>query len=148
MKKSALLLLLTVVFALQGYTQKKANQVKVKDWGKQFVAFPADYWEDEKADSIIKQIGKVEYDNFIANYRKLPKEMQLFGGGNMKRPTELYPKLDKLKMYHIATYRHLSDGDMPIAILKVPYDENKNWDPEVKWDTAYFVISVKALIKE
>lgn len=44
-----------------------------------------------------------------------------------------FEKLDRLKMFKIASYINKL-GTIPVryGLLKVPYEENKNWDNEIK----------------
>lgn len=145
--RTSMLVLLWKIAALSCYAQQAPQPVRVKDWGQRIMMFIPDYWQDAKADEIIKQIGPAEFEKFkeFSDVNKIPGQMVLFNGRSMKDPVALYEKMNGLKLYRIAVYRHAPDGDIPMAILKVPYSENAHWDPDAKWNVIYFVVANRAV---
>ncbi len=56
---------------------------------------------------------------------------------------EIDEKLNELKMYKIVTYQHKFNGHVfdKYVILKISYQGNESWDPNLKWDKdVYFII--------
>jgi hypothetical protein len=128
---------------------KGDSTVKIKDWNQVAMMYGDNYWND-KADGIIRQIGKEEFEKVKAfsDYKKKPCQMTLFceikkdGAPKRMKLDSLHKKLSMLKAYKIATYPNVhKDGVVKMeVILRVPYEENKDWDGDAKWDTVYFTI--------
>ncbi|AXY76086.1 hypothetical protein D3H65_19780 [Paraflavitalea soli] len=143
-----LLIALTVASYAQNSGRSIANNkpVFVKHWMKTLLMFNKEFWNDNKVQEIVSQIGEEEF-----------KKVQKFSGSDnipsqfsfpyvmveLKGDSLLYQKRNsQLKVYKIASYKHYWNNQFwgNYAILRVPYTENKNWDSTLKWDTVYFVI--------
>jgi hypothetical protein len=136
-------------------TAKLVNTKWVSDWAHTIWLFPDDYW-DKKSQEIIKQIGNAEFEKVkkFSHRDYIPCQLQQFCEDKDGRPKKNLDSLCKrkteLNVYKIATFMHHSNNGVlkgPYAVIRVPYEENKNWDPTAKWDTVYFVIEDK-YIKE
>jgi hypothetical protein len=146
--KKILVVLTTLLFSTLVYPQIHSKDgmlvVKVKDWNKKLFMIHDTYWDND-AKEIISKIGEDEYNKVkvYSDYKTIPDQMSLMVNGTKANIPVLYKNLDRLKMYKIATYRHINEEkeDRGVwAIIKVPYDENKEWDSKVKWEHLYFII--------
>lgn len=91
---------------------------------------------------ISRQIGvekKTRVVNFFGfKHYKYPPAFLPSGYTNAKSYDEA---MRKLKLYKVATYTDPATNDKPgkrYAILRVPYGENKDWNPALKWDANKF----------
>jgi hypothetical protein len=120
--------------------------VKVKDWQKKALFLRKDYWSLYR-ESLIPQIGKDEFEKVIrySDVRSIPYQLTLYKGFQ-KIPEDslalLSKKLDRLICYKIAdlVYGGKEVGVKPAVLIRIPYEENKDWDPTAKWDNVYFII--------
>lgn len=144
---------LSIIFALassaqQGFYSRqypvKGNLVKVKDWGSRALMILSDNYFAATQDSIIFQVGQQEFDELKSRCSASgwPKGLYVSGVSD-EEAAAFYKKLNGLKMYQIAAYTHVYNGmtfDRQV-ILRIPYEENKGWDPEVKWvGNVYFIL--------
>lgn len=127
---------------LSNTSRIKQIPVRVSDWGKKSMAFADEFWDDSKKAEIIQQIGEDEYLKVINNCDYRTQLPQLSGFIGRKNGPEFYEKLGLLKVYQIAVFSHIYEGKDwgKYVILCVPYEENKNWDPSLKWQSAYFIV--------
>ncbi len=151
MKK--ILLGLSFIYALassaqQGFDNQhypvKGNLVKVKDWGSRALMILSDNYFAATQDSIIFQVGQLEFDELKSRCSASgwPKGLYVSGVPD-EEDAAFDKKLNSLKMYQIAAYTHVYNGKTfdRYVILRVPYEENKSWDPEVKWvGNVYFIL--------
>ena len=117
---------------------------KVKSWKMNTIALPKGYWDD-KEKQIVKQIGQVEFDKIKAfSYmEEVPSSLQLnFAAFGKEDLEQLENRRNKLKLYRIALYDLIKDdGEKVIwCILKAPFSENKELDPQGKWQNLYFLL--------
>jgi hypothetical protein len=125
--------------------------MKVTDWNKRCVVFNPDCWAMEEQ-AILKQITSEEYDRMLkfGIMPAWPKQVWIspYISKDTIRARECYEKLNRLKMYKIATFEHFTkDGRSwgNMVILKIPYQENQDWDQEAKWDIIYFIFPESAV---
>jgi hypothetical protein len=168
MKKTIFLILSTgLVASLYGQSKDEKNKkesnslVHVLDWGERILFMGADPF-DETKDEIISQIGKSEFAEFekFCTISAWPRAMKFLKKGykdstekrlNTKKDSiekaQQIAKLNTLKMYKIATYKHIYGGKNwgNLVILKVPYNENASWDTTSKWNTVYFILKESAV---
>lgn len=155
MKKSialiALFAVLTISNAQLNQSSRDEKLVKIKDWMKTAFSLPEHFWEDNKKDELIKQIGVQEFEKVkIYSQRNfIPCQMQVFcedlDGSRKKDINLLKKKMNSLKAYKIASYSHWYGGEYwgQYSIIKVPYINNKDWDSTAKWEVVYFIIPEK-----
>lgn len=146
------LVLITAFCNGQDKTENKGVPSKVTNWGMRGLMFTETFYNETK-DSIIAQIGIDEFEKVkvYCSVLKWPSSMQpKFGRMNAEEQKTMGDRLDKLHMYKIAAYQHYYDGKKMerFSILRVPYEENKNWDSTAKWDTVYFVVQEEESVKE
>jgi len=136
-------MLLCSIFSLQAQQSEKSYPVKgapvqVQEWGSLSMMILGNYFKETKSE-IIKQIGQSEYDEMIKHCDSEGWPEQIAGAENER---------DKLKMYQIASYTHKYNGKTfePTVILRVPFAENKDWMPGVKWEgNIYFILNAVAV---
>lgn len=133
----------------------KVELVKITDWGQLTIIPPKDFWEAGE-NEIINQIGEKEFESAKTFSRRenIPCQMQIFcediDGSSKKNLELLKEKQSKLKVYKIATCTYIDKergGTTKFAILRVPYNENKNWDTAAKWNLVYFLVPTKVVEK-
>lgn len=145
--------ILVYIFIITGFiasAQKQAvhnqcPQVMITDWREVGLFQNPQVFVDNK-DSIVAQIGEPEFEKFkeFGNNAGWPDSITY----DVKRRRDTlymnhyYAQLNKLKMYKIASYIHIINGEKHDrhTILRVPYDKNINWNENSKWDTIYFLI--------
>ncbi len=151
MKK--ILLGLSFIYALastgqQGFNNQqypvKGNLVKVKNWGSRALMILSDNYFAATQDSIIFQVGQQEFDELKSRCSASgwPKGLYVSGLSD-EEDAAFDQKLNGLKMYQIAAYTHIYNGKKfdRHVILRVPYEENENWNQEVKWmGNVYFLL--------
>ena len=146
---SFLILLLNLNLKHADYLPE-ASPVRVTNWGKRTMFVAKDFWNNKES-SIIKQIGKVEYEKMLKNFdsESIPSQMTIFANGKLNDRATVYKRLNQLKIYQIATFNHTYKGKNyeDYAILRCPYVENMKWDSSAKWDTIYFIVAVNAVEK-
>lgn len=151
MKK--LLLGLTFIYALtasgqQGFDNQhypvKGKLVRVKNWGSRALMILSDNYFAATQDSIIFQVGQQEFDELKSRCSASGWPKGLYVSGLSDEDDHAFDqKLNGLKMYQIASYTHIYNGKTfdRHVILRVPYEENKNWDTGVKWaGNVYFLL--------
>jgi hypothetical protein len=151
MKK--LLLALTFIYALAASGQPgfdnqhypvKGKLVRVKDWGSRALMILSDNYFAATQDSIIFQVGQQEFDELKSRCSSSGWPKGLYVSGLSEEEDHAFDqKLNGLKMYQIASYTHIYNGKTfdRHVILRVPYEENKNWDAGVKWaGNVYFLL--------
>ena len=120
------------------YERKK---VSIINWGSRAIYLsPAVYFKETKND-IISKIGEDKFNDvqFKCSASGWPDVMS---ESSLDNP-ELKTKMNKLKMYRIAVYQHIYNGNIfdKYAILEVPYAENADWDAAIKWERSiYFLL--------
>jgi hypothetical protein len=152
MKYIITIALLFVVFSAVAETptidHDSSRPVRISDWARTIFIFPPQYWDKNKTDMITRQVGADEYEKIktYSDYRNIPCQFLLFcedrDGSPLKNMDTLRQRMNKLNAYRIATYFHTNNKNETVewAILRVPYEKNKSWDPDAKWDTIYFAI--------
>jgi hypothetical protein len=123
-------------------------RIRVTDWRQVAFMLTPNYWNDMKANEIRSQIGNEEFEKMkvYSDYLNIPCQFLIYcerrDGSAKKEINVLGEKLSKLNAYRIAIFHHTNSKNktFELAILRVPYSQNKDWDPEAKWDTVYFII--------
>ncbi|HEX4875073.1 MAG TPA: hypothetical protein VFV31_00280 [Chitinophagaceae bacterium] len=122
----------------------KGQLVKVKDWGSRALMILSDNYFSATRDSIIYQVGQEEFDELKNRCAANGWPEGLYVSGVSDEEDKAFDaKLNRLKMYRIAAYTHIYNGKTfdRYAILRVPYEENKDWDLSVKWTgNLYFLL--------
>ncbi len=127
----------------------KGTPVDVVRWGSLSVIIMKGFFNETK-DSIIESIGKAEFDEmqFKCSSSGWPVTFYKFGMGD-EEDTAFEKKLMTLKKYRIAGFQHVYNG-IPYeryTIVRVPYDENKDWDPSLQWEgNIYFLLNESDVI--
>jgi hypothetical protein len=135
--------MLCSLFSLQAQqTEKKfpvkGSPVQVLEWGSLSMMVMGNYFKETKSD-IVAQIGQKEFDEMIKHCDS---------NGWPEQIAEAEVERGKLRMYQIASYTHKYNGKTfaPTVILRVPYDENKDWMSGVKWEgNIYFILNAAAV---
>ncbi|SIO03200.1 hypothetical protein [Chitinophaga niabensis] len=139
--KVVVMKMLLMMLSFSTYAQVK---VRITDWTRKVAMFANGYWDNKWADEVIRQIGADEFDKvkMAAGKQIVPKEMRTIKSIVLKDTAGLFKHLNELNMYKIATYSSVgSTGKVfEMAILKVPYRGNEDWDANAKWDVLYFFI--------
>ncbi len=150
----ALVLFLCLQAQVPGTILNKPTKAIVKNWRDYIYLKSPDYWDDGiKGPDIIQQIGEKEYEKVkkFSDRNNVPCQFQIFcedrDGAPKKNIDSLMKKLGKLTVFKIATYTHNSKSgkSFPMVIVGAPYEDNKNWDPTVKWDTIYFLVPAQSV---
>lgn len=137
------LVIILSIFSLEGFSQTKGELVNFRTDRRAFF-FAQEFFEANK-EQIVKQIGEEEFNEVVkfSSMPSWPKEMQY----DLKQKDDstwrrnYYKRLSKLNVYKICTFENaVSSEKEKQVILRVPYSENKDWDPASKWDIVYFVI--------
>jgi hypothetical protein len=121
-------------------TTVKGKLVKVNQWNSRGI-FLFDTYFAETKDDIIKQTGEAEFEQIKSHCgaSAWPPEMN-----DMESPDSVADaKMNKLKMYQVASFQHKYNGNVfdREVILRVPYEENKDWDANAKWEgNIYFIL--------
>lgn len=148
MNKTLAVMFTVLSFRLNAQEKKMVNQpaqVMITDW-KEVGLFQNPQVFIENKDSIVAQIGEAEFEKFkeFGNNGGWPDSIayDITRRRDSLYMRHYYAQLNKLKMYKIASYVQVLNGEKHArhAILCVPYDKNKNWNKNVRWDTIYFVI--------
>lgn len=136
------------VFSQQVDNSKRVRVTVTDSWKSKSFLLVEDFWENKK-EPIESQLGagSMEIIKKYSYWKNIPAQMNIFNGSKKTGITELAERLDRLKVYKIATFRHIYQGiDWgELVILEVPYDENKDWDPAAKWDIVYFIVKAEAI---
>lgn len=141
-------MLLCIIYKFNiAQTNSGEQEVKILNWGKRGLR-TASVVTNEAKDTIIKQIGLEEYNKVLkfSTYNTWPNEMVVVFKYPKKSDSlarqQCYDKLDSLKLYKIATFPNNFQGKNwgNLVLLRVPYEKNKNWDVNSKWDIVYFII--------
>jgi hypothetical protein len=129
-------------FGQQNKFPNSGTPVKVIKWNEAAAFIPDEFWLNKKGE-LVNQIEEEEFKR-VSTYccQNLPSQMVLFNGHKLGDTTDLHARLNKLKLYLIATFKNIHEGvdRGEYCILRVPYNENRNWDSTAKWDTVYFII--------
>ncbi|MRG45845.1 hypothetical protein GFS24_12015 [Chitinophaga sp. SYP-B3965] len=149
MRRTVLICLLVVLgtycFAQQGPAgEMQQNKVRITNWKRTVYRFAPDYWDNKQQDEIVAKIGQEEFEKMKAFADKpvVPAEMSMISGKARKDSVAQSERLNRLNIYRIATYTHVSKSGkvFEMAVLHVPYEENRAWDDQVKWGPLYFFI--------
>ena len=120
---------------------KREEWVQVINWSSLSLSAGAKYY-DEIEPEILPLLGKDKWIEFKKNSqrRDWPED---FNQDESKHPVK-EAQLNHLKMYKVATFRY--KGGKSIAVLEIPYSENKDWNPNIKWEGSfYFMLDEKSL---
>jgi hypothetical protein len=135
-----------VAFSQKDSALKKGRKVQITDWKKVAYVVVDDFWKSTK-DQIIKQVGKDEFEKIKTfSGRNVPCAMQIFcedkDGSPKKNIDSLANKQSKLTVFKIADFIYTNERGKQFgySVLRVPYENNKDWDPNVNWDTVYFLV--------
>ncbi|HSR40450.1 MAG TPA: hypothetical protein VLL95_16190 [Phnomibacter sp.] len=118
----------------------KGELVKVKEWGGLSVYIMGSFFNETKAD-IIGKIGEEEFNIMKDRCTEKGWPEGFYNSDNEE-------ERNSLKMYRIAAYTHIFNGKsfQEYAILRIPYEENKGWKPNVKWEgNLYFLVPNEAV---
>lgn len=143
MRTCIISILLCSIFSLQAQQAEKnypvkGTPVRVQEWGSLSMMILGNYFKETKSE-ILKQIGQKEFDDMI---------LHCDSEGWPEQVASAETERGNLHMYKIASYTHKYNGKTfePTVILRVPYDENKDWMPGVKWDgNIYFILNAAAV---
>lgn len=122
------LLFLTLVSAAQPFPVK-GERVLIKECGNYSIA-PASKTADPFArvkSQLVKQIGSAEYAQLVKRGMTSQWPASIRNAFNCENAEERH----RLVMYKIATY---TIKDYRGAIVRIPYNENKEWKPGVSWN--------------
>ncbi|MEO7924516.1 MAG: hypothetical protein ABIR30_12620 [Chitinophagaceae bacterium] len=143
----AVLLYASLPVFSQGGTSVNAQRAIVTHWGSRAIILLSDNYFLETKDSIIAQIGQEEFDNMKNKCSKNGWPDGLYSSDLSEEEDRKFDSLlNNLKMYSIASYTHIYYGTRfdRYVILRVPYEENKEWNANVKWDwNVYFLLKEK-----
>lgn len=125
----------------------KGELVTVTDWGSRSLYILSDKYFSATRDSIVSQIGEAEFEE-MKNKCSVSGWPEGFYKANLNEEEDkaFDVELNKLKMYMIAAYTHIYNGNTfdRYVILRVPFEENVNWSPPMKWDVnVYFLLKEK-----
>jgi len=142
-----IILVVLVGLSMHAFSQTsfpvKGELVKVKDWDSRSIIQFENFF-DATQGSIIAQVGKEEFDNLKSRCTNAGWPVGIYRPDLTNEEDEAFDSLlNKLRMYKIAAYTHIYNGKTfdRYVILRVPYDENKNWDTNVKWEgNIYFLL--------
>jgi hypothetical protein len=143
-----LLLLSLQSIAQPGFTENKfpvkGELVNVKNWGSRALMILSDNYFSATRDSIIYQVGDQEFEEISKHCAANGWPDGLYSPGSSGQDEKSFDeKLNKLKIYRIATYTHIYNGKTfdRYIILRVPFEENKGWDATVRWTgKVYFLL--------
>lgn len=143
MRSTIICVLLCSLFSLQAQQVEKkfpvkGSPVRVQEWGSLSMMIMGNYFKETKTE-IVQQIGQKEFEEMIKHCDSGGWPEQIAGAEELR---------EKLHMYLIATYTHKYNGKTfaSTAILRVPYEENKDWMPGVKWEgNIYFILNADAV---
>ncbi|MEO6613469.1 MAG: hypothetical protein ABIT05_15845 [Chitinophagaceae bacterium] len=125
----------------------KGQLVKVTDWGSRSIYILSGNFFLETKDSIVAQVGEQEFDEMKGKCSSGDWPKGLYKSDLSEEEDKAFDVLlNKLKMYRIAVYTHIYNGITfeRYVILRVPYEENKNWDNSVQWEgNVYFLLKEK-----
>lgn len=147
MKKSLFIFLIIIsqwLHGQTGYLNSKPIKVDVVDWGSLSIWIGNDFFNATR-DSIVAQIGDEEFEwmKDHCTSRNWPKGMY-DSSLDEEEDKKHMEKLNRLKKYKIASFQHIYNGMIfeRYVILRVPYEDNKDWDPLVKWErSVYFLLN-------
>lgn len=125
----------------------KGQRVTVTDWGSRSLYILSDTYFAATKDSIIAQIGVKEFDEMEAKCSVAGWPEGFYIADQSDEEDKAFDQtLNKLKMYKIAAYTHIFNGKTfdRYVILRVPYEENKSWNPTLQWENnIYFMLKEK-----
>ncbi|MBL0069391.1 MAG: hypothetical protein IPP39_13155 [Chitinophagaceae bacterium] len=153
MKKAILIFLIFLNFSVNAQSVPgpatypvKGLLMSVKDWGSRSIMILNAFFEETK-DSIISQIGEEEFDEMKSNCSSSGWPQGVYSSGMSDEDEVAFDrKLNELKMYRIASYTHKYNGKIfdRYVIVRVPFEENKNWNPSIQWKgNIYFLLKEK-----
>ncbi len=120
--------------------------VRVLDWGSRSIMLGTSFFNETK-DSIILRIGQEEFDEMKSKCSSSGWPEGIYKSGLSDEEDKAFDqKLNELKMYKIASFTHKYNGKTfdRYVILRVPFEENKLWDPPMQWgDNIYFLLKEK-----
>ena len=146
MKKLFLLPLVLIVLtatAQESHFPVKGKQTEVLDWGSLSIIIGNAFF-DATRDSIIHQIGPDEFEEMKTRCTQAgwPKGLYL-SSLDEEEDKAHEEKMNRLKKYRIATYTHIYNNMIfdRYVILRVPFEENRDWDPGIQWSgNIYFLL--------
>lgn len=147
MIKYLLVLVCFLQLTAQGQPAKppvKGQLASVKDWGSRSLYIISDAFFNDTRGAIIGQIGEEEFAEVEKHCKVAGWPDGLYVSDLSEEQDKAFDiKLNRLKMYKIASYEHIFNGKKfdRYVILRVPFAENKAWDSGVKWEgNVYFLI--------
>ena len=134
--------------AQPGFADRKfpvqGELVTVRDWGSRALMILSDNYFSATRDSIIYQVGDQEFEEISRRCAANGWPDGLYSPGSDDQDEKTFDeKLNRLKMYRIAAYTHIYNGKTfdRYVILRVPFEENKDWDVNVRWSgNVYFLL--------
>lgn len=149
---------LLILWILQFYLHKRAPQnefppvlASVTNWNKRSLYQNSNVFNYTKK-TIISQIGEDEFEK-VKKYSSMEGWPLAFQHDVSKKDDSSfmksqYEKFNKLKLYKIASFNYPLNipNSKRYAILRIPYDENRNWDSTANWDTIYVIIEEKYIL--
>jgi hypothetical protein len=125
-------------------------EVKVANWKTMKMVITDGVWAGSK-NEIVAQIGEEGFEKVKTHYdyKSVPAAMSLASEQNVKNQSRFYEKLQKLKVFKIATFTQWFEGKNwgRLGILQVPYKGNETWDATAVWDTVYLIVSDSVIVK-
>jgi hypothetical protein len=164
--------LLLLTLALTTYAQKKrtvkprkpatavpvlkgpapGDSVKPTSYGGVGVFITPSYFKETEK-GLIKKIGAAKLEDVKAKCSSSGWPEGFFAvdySASEEEQQKTYQKMNELKMYALTTYTHIYNGRKfgEIMIVQIPYEENKNWKPEMKWEGDLYLLIPLADIKK
>jgi hypothetical protein len=152
MKKIILLPLLCILTKLSAqeksfHTEGKLTHVRY--WGSLSIMIGSSFF-DATQDSIILQIGAGEFEEMKKKCSAAGWPKGLYQSSLDEEEDKAHEeKMNRLKKYHIAAYTHIYNNMVfdRYVILRVPYEENRDWDPAIQWTgNIYFLLKEKDVL--
>ena len=144
----ALILKASLIHAQNKRFPVKGHLSQVTEWGSLSLWIGKDFFAATK-DSVISQIGEDEFNEMMYRCSTAGWPAGFYKSGMSDAEDKTFEeKLGTLRMYKIASFRHIYNGVVydRYSILRIPFDENENWDPAFKWNgNIYFLIKEEAL---
>jgi len=125
----------------------KGNLVTVTGWGSRSLYIISDAFFTATKDSIVAQIGEKEFGEMQYKCSVSGWPAGFYRADLTDEEDKAFEqRLNQLKMFRIAAYTHVFNGKTfeRYVILRIPYEENRAWDPEISWDgNIYFLLKEK-----
>jgi hypothetical protein len=118
--------------------QMKKKEVAVINWGGRTVTLLPTFWTAGMDEELLRQLTPEKIMDIKANSeeRSWPDGFAVNKRSKHTHTTAtLEEKLSKLKMYQIATFNNIRNGQNfgEMSVVMVSPEENKEWDPQIKW---------------